>query len=170
MLVLLILLIVLYTKHSTRFATDYEIVQLFPFQLTPSILLERRPIVVALGDDHDQKELISKSLKFMYMYQTEHIVNSSDKFKKNKARFAIFVSSPEKPQSNNTQNVIYISNPKEKSSKDENMPSIAIAVPPKFCLILPMFWYYKNIETCHVHFVHDIFSSLYQTVFSTLQY
>jgi hypothetical protein len=137
---------------------QYEIVQGQPSQLTPSLLLEKNPIVVAIPESSNVTDIIKTSLRYLYVYYNTQELQSSENFIKNTCRYA-FISTKEENA------IVYLSNPKEDSIK---RPSISIKITPSYLLIVPMFWYMKVSSTCTIHRVYDVFSSVYQTVYSIL--
>lgn len=158
MFVIIVLIIIIYLKHNLHYVSQYEIVQAQPSQLTPSLFLEKNPIVVAIPKDTSVSDVIEKSMRYMYIYHNKQELQPTDEFIKNTCRYA-FISTKEESI------IAYLSNPKEDNVK---RPSISVKITPSYALIVPMFWYIKVSATCSIHRVYDVFSSVYQTVQSIL--
>lgn len=162
-IILIVLIIILYIRYNMKVSTTLEILQIQPGQLKLDLLNEKNPIVVQNVSD-DLNVLVKKSLKYLYLYtiSCHHHSHETDKIMTNLGRYMMIKNTSD------TSFEIEIVHPTNKSK--ENYEFVSIIIHPTNVLILPMFWKYKWVtsrEGKECIFVHDLFSSVYQT-FSTI--
>jgi hypothetical protein len=155
--VLVCLAVVLYIRYNMKFQDKYEILQLPPSKLTPSILSERNPIVIQNAED--VADIIKKSFKYTYMYKVEKVYDLpiAGKPLKVNARFAIVT-----PVAGSSEGIdVEIINPKYKG---DDYQSVVVKMQQGQALVLPIFWRLKTETSVRCTFLHDMFSCFYQSI------
>ena len=158
LIILIILVIVLYVRFNLKYSPNYEILQIYPSQITPELLNEKNPIVIETIEDKNVGDLITSALKYLYLYKLEYMYQPKELPVKNNAKY-VFITT----KSQNSD--IEIINPKYKQS--DNYKSVSVKLNPKQVLILPSYWRFKCDNNLNCVSVHDLFSSFYQT-FATI--
>lgn len=151
--ILIILIILLVLRFNLKYNEHYEILQVSPSKLTPSILHERNPVVIYNNSTDSPDVLVDKAMKYMFIYKTtQHY--QDDKIHQVQSRYALIFS--------NEHTEIEIINPKY-SNKDDYQ-SVSVKLQNSNLLILPMYWNFKSDKSFSCIYIHDIFSSIYHTV------
>lgn len=128
-IILAILIIFAYIRHSMLYNDFYEILQTSPSGLTWELLREKNPIVVTANQPLDEA--------FRYLYIRKHAVPVTDTavVQHNPARFCVI-----RPTGASCR--VEIINPKYKN--DENYQSVEVLLGTDKSLVLPQHWMYKN--------------------------
>ena len=150
-LILIVLVILLYIRYNLKYEDDYQILQLNPSKLTPELLGEKRPIIV-YGCEDPPQVLIQKAFRYTYLYCTKQSL-FAEKIIKNTSKYAVI--------STDGECEIEIINPKYNKT---DYKSVVIQLKNTQFLILPIFWRFKSSITVNCIYVHDIFSSMYQSL------
>jgi hypothetical protein len=155
LIVLIVLIVILVIRFNFKYNDYYEILQVYPSQLTPDILYEKHPVVVYNNSTDTPEQLVDKAMKYMFLYKiTQHYEADKKKIHNVKSKYALLYS--------NEPCEVEIINPKYKSNEDYR--SISIKLKKGNLLILPMFWKFKSEYGMECVYIHDLFSCFYHTV------
>jgi hypothetical protein len=151
--VLILLVVLIYIRFNLKYNEETEIVQVRPSQLTPALLYERNPIVLE-GSVVSTKEIVKKSMRYLYIYSNNVKKDATEKVEVNRSRFAVI-------QPAEGEAIINIINPKYKG--EEDYPVLPIKLRTTQALVLPMYWMFYNERPINIAYVHDTFSTFYHT-------
>lgn len=153
LLTLIVLIIFLVLRFNLKYHDHYEILQVSPSQLTPSILNEKNPIVIYNNSTDTPEGLVDKAMKYMFLYKiTQHY--NDEKVHHIKSKYALIYSQ--------MLNDIEIINPKYSNADDYQ--SVSVKLQQGNLIILPMYWRFKSSKPCECIYIHDIFSCFYHTL------
>lgn len=148
--VCILLVAIIYVRYNSTYQKNYEIVQVYPSQLTPSILLEKNPVIVMGRPDMPVDEVIS-AFRYMYVSRTNQTETTGGLV--NNARYCLITGTTD----------IGIINPKYGAS--ENYQSVDVKLKPGHVLILPMYWRFDaGQDTVKYTQLHDVFSYVYKSI------
>lgn len=159
-LVIVILILFIYLRYWLSVSGVVKIVQLSLVELSPSILMQKNPIVI---EERlvNPISLLQTVFKYMYIWKTVKAVEDGDSavFKQNNSRFLIATS-------NADGSSVQIINPKYNDATNES-PYIDIKLHANMSMILPFKWWYrfttpKNISTIRLD---DIISLTFGRIF-----
>ena len=154
---LVVLMFLLYMRYNLKYSKDYEILQIKPSKLRPELLRELNPIIVERGTE-DTQDIVRKALKYMYIYtRRQSYPHLEGKLVKNNARYAIVETKDDETAD------LEIVNPKYNKTP-EDYRSVVVRLKRKQIVIVPMFWRFGSNRPIECTYVHDVFSSTYQSL------
>jgi hypothetical protein len=157
LLVLVILLVVIYTRYNLKYNDYYQILQTSLDKFHEQLLYEKNPLVIT-DIVYNQEDLLQTIFKYQYITYQKWSYNPDMKTKYNYAKFLLLYS--------NDKTMIKIINPKYKN--DDDPYSVLVKLNPKQTLVIPPRWLFSSETMLNCISIHDTFSIIHQTLTNIL--
>ena len=131
--IIMCLIIFIYVRFFTSVATSMKIVQLPLIDLTPSVLMQKNPIII---DERivNPMHLLHANFKYLYIYKKIKTFEENNIYKQNTSRFFIICSKVD-------DNIVDIVHPKFWNGDEPHF--IEIRLHANMCMVLPYKWWYR---------------------------
>ncbi len=162
-LIIIVLTVLIYYNHYSRYNIDYNVIQLFLEQLTLEILNERNPIIIY--DRLVNPEILFDTLfKYSFIFKKKYYLNDNNFIQNTKSKYTLLLNP-------NTDVDINIISPIHNSNIKYNIDTIetskvnyiTIKLKKQQILILPPFWNFninKN-DSLIIYRLDDIISNMF---------
>jgi hypothetical protein len=135
-LIMIILIAFIYLRYYVGVVNTIKILQAPVSELTPSLLMQRFPIVI---EDRivNPLSLLQTVFKWQYLYKrVTTMESSSEAYRRNDARYLLLFSNREGAS-------IEIANPKKRASGVEELPFVELLLHENMCAVIPFGWLYR---------------------------
>jgi hypothetical protein len=151
-IILVVLVVVVYIRAYTQPNPEFKVLQASITAFKPSHLFEKSPMII---NEPVVDPIALKSTLFRWLYVKSVVTDivDSDRFMKNRARYRIVY-----PTSGSS--TIWLVHPKHRASKEKEQHAVAFPLKKNQCVIIPMHWWFKVLNTGGFHAVvlYDIIS------------